>query len=384
MAHDHLVCIACGRSEDIATVPSTCLACGGILDLVLGSDAPSRLAGAGIWAWAARLPAVRAENRITLGEGATPLLRANRLGQAKGLSNFWVKNDSLMPTGSFKDRAIAVATSLACEYDRPGMVLSSSGNAGASGAAYAARAGRPIVILVPRTAPEAKLRQIAVTGAQLVTVDGPTSECCRLAEEMARAKGWVNLTTTFHNPFGVDGYATIAFELAPFRPDVLLLPISSGPLLVGLMKGFEHLQATGVINHVPRPIAVQPEACAHIARAYSEGGVVRPWTHQHTVASALNDTLEGYENNGDYTLAKIRQHGGAAIAISEAQILDGRQELASKEGIVLEPSAAISVGAIEPLLAAGLIQQHERVVAVATGHGLKDLSSVEVAKGSGS
>ncbi|MGR3481318.1 threonine synthase [Salipiger marinus] len=383
MTEDHLICITCGSSEDIAKVPSTCPACGGILDLVLGSDAPSRVAGPGVWAWASRLPAVRPQNRITLGEGATPVLQASRLARQKGLSDLWIKTDSLMPTGSFKDRAIAVATALACEYDRPGMVLSSSGNAGASGAAYAARAGRPIVILVPRTAPPAKLRQIAITGARLVTVDGPTSECCRLAEELSRERGWVNLTTTFHNPFGVDGYATIAYELAPLKPDVLLLPISSGPLLVGLMKGFEHLHAIGAIDRVPRPVAVQPTACAPIARAFDAGGDVGPWAHQPTIASALNDTLEGYENNGDYTLAKIRRHGGAAIAIGEAQILDSQRELASAEGILLEPSAAITIGAIAPLLAAGLITPDERVVAVGTGHGLKDLSAVSLDTASG-
>ena len=112
--------------------------------------------------------------------------------------------------------------------------------------------------LVPKTAPEAKLRQIAVTGARLVTVDGPTSECCRLAELLARERGWVNLTTTFHNPYGVDAYATIAYEVAACQPDVLLLPISSGPLLAGMMKGFERLHRDGAIARIPRPIAVQP------------------------------------------------------------------------------------------------------------------------------
>lgn len=315
-----------------------------------------------------------------MGEAGTPLLKAERLGARHGLRDLWIKTDSVMPTGSFKDRAIALATSLACEYDRPALVMSSSGNAGASGAAYAARSGKPIVVLVPRTAPEAKLRQIAITGAHLVTVDGPTSACCRLAEELARDRGWVNLTTTYHCPYGVDGYATIAYELAAAAPDVVLLPISAGPLLGGIVKGFARLRARGEQVKMPRPIALQPEACAPIARAFDEGTGIRPWTHAATVASALNDTLEGYEQDGDYTLSLIRAHGGAAVAVDDATILAGQRMAASLEGILMEPSAAITIGALDLLRERGIVAPDERVVAVATGHGLKDLSHVDITR----
>jgi threonine synthase len=377
-AGDHLVCVACGAVATIAAVPSTCPRCGGILDLRLGArDA----AAAGpdpdptsLWRWAEFLPAVRPANRVTLGEAGSPLLPAPRLGRAAGLGDLWIKNDSVMPTGSFKDRAIALAVSLAREYGREGLVLSSSGNAGASAASYAARAGLEVVVLVPRTAPEAKLRQIALAGARLVTVDGRTSDCCRLAGELARARGWVDLTTTFHNPYGVDGYATIAHEIASLRPDVLLLPISSGPLLVGMVKGFAALQARGAIGRVPRPVAVQSAACAPIVRAFEAGGAVEPWAHRPTVASALNDTLEGYERDGDHTLAAIRRHGGAAIAVDDDAILDAVRRTAELEGVVLEPSGAVPVAGIAQLLARGLLAPGERVVAVTTGHGLKDLS----------
>lgn len=381
---DHLVCTACARDVAIETVPSTCPDCGGILDLLLGDGAAERMPSAderSLWRWAQHLPSCRPGARVSLGEAGSPLFEAPRLGRALGLDDLWIKNDSVMPTGSFKDRAIALATSLACEYDREAMVLSSSGNAGASGAAYAARAGKPIVVLVPKTAPEAKLRQIAVTGARLVTVDGPTSECCRLAELLARERGWVNLTTTFHNPYGVDAYATIACEVAACRPDVLLLPISSGPLLAGMMKGLERLHREDAIARIPRPIAVQPTACAPIARAYEDGGDIQPWQHRHTVASALNDTLEGYERDGDYTLAHIRRHDGAAIAIDDAQILEAVRRTAQLEGVVLEPSAAITVAAVPLLIEAGTIDPGARV-AVATGHGLKDLSHVDIDLGS--
>jgi threonine synthase len=194
------------------------------------------------------------------------------------------------PSGSFKDRALALTASLARNYGKAGIVLSSSGNAGASAAAYAAQAGLPAVVLAPASAPRSKLAQIMVAGARLVPVNGNTSDCCRLARSAARF-GWVNVTTTYYNPVGVDGYATVAYEIAGVRPDVVLLPISSGPLLAGVMKGFERLKRLGLADKLPRPVAVQPSACSPTVRAFETGKPVAPWTHQPTAASALNDTL---------------------------------------------------------------------------------------------
>lgn len=383
---ERLVCTACGALAKIAAVPSTCAVCDGILDVHLPEPGarPLRPVGgsdAGVWAWESWLPHCAPEARVSLGEGGSPLLRAPRLGERLGLDNLWIKNDSLQPTGSFKDRAVALATSLAKHYDRPGLVLSSSGNAGASSAAYAARAGLPLVVLVPETAPPAKLRQILVAGARLVTVRGETHHCCQLAHQMAAEMGWVNLTTTYHNPYGVDGYATIAYELvwelAGRLPEVLLMPISSGPLLGGVMKGFERLKAAGVIDRVPRPVAVQTEACAPIVRAFREGGAVTPWAHRKTVASALNDTLTGYERDGDYTLDWIRRYDGLAVAVGDADILAAQRLTAEREGVVLEPSGAVPVAALMAAREELGLSRDTRVVAVATGHGLKDLSAIE-------
>ncbi|MBX6321915.1 MAG: pyridoxal-phosphate dependent enzyme, partial [Rhodospirillaceae bacterium] len=239
--------------------------------------------------------------------------------------------------------------------------------------AYAARAGLPAVVLVPETAPGGKLAQILVHGARLVTVAGTTADCCRLARLAAERHGWVNVTTTYYCPYGVDAYATIAYELEAVQPDVLLLPISDGPLLAGMMKGFERLHRLGRVRRVPRPVAVQPAGCAPIARALEEGGKVRAWTHQHTVASALNDTLEGYERDGDYTLSWLRRFDGTAVAVSDAEIVRAIGDLAATEGLFVEPSAAAPVAAIDALLARGWLDRDARVVAVATGHGLKDV-----------
>ncbi len=373
---EHFVCTDCGHAVAIAGMPSTCPRCDGILDLVFAERSEREADSVetpGIWHWREWLPACAPENRVTLGEGLTPLLRCLRLGEALGLASIWVKNDAIMPTCSFKDRAVALATSLAKHYARPGLVLSSSGNAGASAAAYAARAGLPVVVLVPASTPKNKLAQILVTGARLVTVQGNTSDCCRLAKAAAGRFEWVNLTTTYYNPFGVDACATIAYEIAAVRPDVLLLPISSGPLLAGVMKGFARLKRLGLVERVPRPVAVQPSRCAPIVRAFQDGGAVVAWQHEHTVASALNDTLAGYERDGDYTLAWLRRYEGTAIAVSDAEIIDAIRRLATSEGIFVEPSAAASIAAVPRLIDTGWLGRADRVVAVTTGHGLKDV-----------
>lgn len=376
-----LACTECGEETNITSVPSTCPSCGGILDLRLpdNTQADRDPAPTSLWHWAHHLPYCSEENRISLGEAGSPLLACPRLARKMGVADLWIKNDSISPTASFKDRAIALATSLARQHQRKGLVLSSSGNAGASAAAYAARAGLPVVVLVPASAPEAKLRQIAATGARLVKVEGNTSDCCRLADKLARERDWVNLTTTYHNPYGVDAYATLAYEIAHLETDVLLLPISSGPLLGGIMKGFQRLLEAGHLATVPRPIAIQASRCAPIVQAFQSGSSVKPWEHQTTIASALNDTLAGYERDGDYTLSWIKRFKGAAFAVDDPDILQGLRDLSQMEGILAEPSGAVPIAALGQLRRKGLVKENDRIVAVVTGHGLKDLSWVDVA-----
>lgn len=332
----------------------------------------------GIWKWSEYLPFCAPRHRISLGEANSPLLKCDRLAEHLGLSNFWIKNDSITPTGSFKDRAMALTVSLALQYEQDGLVLSSSGNAGASAAAYAARAGLTVKVLVPAHTPDAKLRQIAICGAELITVDGTTSDTCQMVQRLAREHRLTNVTTTFHSPYGVEGYATIAYETAGIAADVVLLPIASGPLLAGMMKGYSRMKAKGLIAKVPRPIAVQAQNCAPIVRAFNDKTAVGPWAHQPSIASALNDTLAGYERDGDYTLDWIRRFDGYAIGVDEETIADATRELATTEGLVVEPSAAVTIGAMRDLLADGRIAPDENVLAVVTGHGLKDLSCAHV------
>lgn len=380
-----LRCTSCGWSTSIASMPSTCARCDGIVDVIYreadgypGAGGDRRAGETGIWLWSAFLPYCAPRHRVSLGEAHSPLLKCDRLAERLGLSSFWIKNDSIMPTGSFKDRAMALTVSLALQYERDGLVLSSSGNAGASAAAYAARAGLAVKVLVPAHTPEAKLRQIAICGAELITVEGTTSDTCRMVQRLAREHRLTNVTTTFHNPYGVEAYATIAYETADIEADVVLMPIASGPLLAGMMKGYGRMKAQGLIAKVPRPVAVQARNCAPIVRAFNENTTVGAWAHQPSIASALNDTLAGYERDGDYTLDWIRAFGGCAVAVGEEAIADAARKLAATEGLVVEPSAAVTIGAIGDMLANGTIAPDETVLVVATGHGLKDLSCAQV------
>ena len=373
-----LRCTSCGWTTSISSMPSTCARCDGILDVLYPQARGKRGTGeTGIWLWSEFLPHCAPGHRVSLGEANSPLLKCDRLAERLGLSSLWIKNDSIMPTGSFKDRAMALTVSLALEYEQDGLVLSSSGNAGASAAAYAARAGLAVKVLVPAHTPEAKLRQIAICGAELITVDGNTSDTCRMVQRLARENRLTNVTTTFHNPYGVEAYATIAYETAGIEADVVLLPIASGPLLAGMMKGYGRMKAEGLIARVPRPIAVQARNCAPIVRAFDENGSVDAWTHQPSIASALNDTLAGYERDGDYTLDWIRAFDGCAVAVDENTIADAARKLATTEGLVVEPSAAVTVGAVRTLLERGQIAPDENVLLVTTGHGLKDLSCAD-------
>ena len=363
-----LCCTCCGWTTPISNMPSTCAKCDGILDMRYPEQTAAEEGGTGIWTWSQDLPFCAPRHRISLGEANTPLLTCDRLAEHFGLSNFQIKNDSIMPTGSFKDRAMALTVSLALQYKQEGLVLSSSGNAGASAAAYAARAGLPVKVLVPAHTPDAKLRQIAICSAELITVEGTTSDACQMAQRLARENRLTNVTTTFHSPYGVEAYATIAYETADSDADVLLLPIASGPLLAGMMKGYNRMKAKGLITKIPRPIAVQAANCAPIVRAFNDNTKVGPWAHRPSIASALNDTLAGW----------IRRFDGHATAVDEETIIDAARKLATMEGLVIEPSAAITVGALKALLAQGRIAPDEKILAVATGHGLKDLSYADV------
>jgi threonine synthase len=370
-----LRCTACGTGTTGGATPR-CPACGGRLEGV--RDPPERYApddGArGIFRHAALLPATPPSARVTLDEGGTPLVAVPAAGAEAGVPRLLAKDESRNPTGTFKDRCMALAATVARAEGAPGIVCASTGNAGASAAAYGARAGLDVVILVPVGTPPAKLAQAAICGARVVAVRGTYSDAWALAAALSAAAGWLNATTTFTCPYVVEGTRTVAYELweAIGVPDWVAVPIGAGPLLAGVAAGFADLRALGLADRAPRLLALQPAGCAPIVRAFDEGRPTRPWEAPATVASGLADPLSGYPEEGDVTVAAIAASGGAAVAVEEAEILAAVRTLARREGLFQEPSGAIALAGVAEARRRGLIDGDEVVVACLTGTGLKD------------
>jgi threonine synthase len=356
-------CPACGSSLSV-TYPGT-------YELSDGTD------DEGIWRYRTFLPV--AEDPVTLGEGDTPLLEARRLDPSGGLL---LKNETVNPTGSFKDRPVAVAATVARQLGLSGLLCASTGNTGVAVAAYAARAGLPAVCVVPESTPAAKMLQIEAVGARIVRVKGNYSDAYELARAAAEDYGWANLTSTYVNPYMLEGDKTVAFELfeqlGERVPDWVLVPVGAGPFLAAIHKGFEELGVSG-----PRMVAVQAAGCAPVVRAFEAGAKeVREWEDPvETAASSISDPLRGYPEDGTRTLSVVRESGGEAVTVSEEETRKATIDLARSEGLLVEPGAAVAVAAHRKLADQGSIREGETAVIVLTGHGLKDPAAMHAAIG---
>jgi len=380
----NLRCVNCGEQYDLG-LRYHCPACHFPLEVVYSPPDPGqpyRQDGPGIWRYPGLLSLVPEAQRVSLGEGDTPLVHSRRLGRELGLPNLYIKNEGQNPTGSFKDRPTAVGVSAASMLGIDTLVVSSTGNAGAALAAYAARAGMRALIFVREGTPPAKLTQMAVHAAQIVPVRGTLSDAFWLAYNAALEWGWMDLTSTFLCPYTVEGDRTVAYELYAQlgrAPDWIVVPVSVGPLLVGIYKGFLELQERGLVATLPRMVAAQAAGCAPIASAYRAGAdSVQAWeAPAETVAGGIADPLRGYEQDGTYALRVTRASGGCATASSDEEILAAAHSLASFEGIFAEPSGAVSLAALKQLRAQPGFSPDQLIVCLVTGHGLKQVRSFE-------
>jgi len=313
---------------------------------------------------------------VYLGEGHTPVVAGNdRLAHWVGRP-FFFKNDGQNPSASFKDRGIAVAVDCARRFGLNRAIIASSGNAGASAAAYAARAGIELTAVVPESTPPGKVLQAASHGAKLIRVRGGYSNSYAVCRALAERHGLFNLTTTFVNPYATEGYKTLGYELflqLGRAPDWVVLPVGAGPILAATHRAFRDLARMGVIDRVPRLACVQAERCGPISAAFLENAasVAACADAKPTLATGIDDALRGYEDDGDYTLGCIRESGGAAALLDEAEIAASVRMLAS-EGICAEPAAAVGAMALSKLTGSGAIRPEDSVVVVVTGHGLKN------------
>ncbi len=326
----------------------------------------------GVWRYRELLPVPRGAVPISLGEGATPLTRLNRIEELRGVSVF-AKNEGVNPTGSFKDRGMTVAVTLARNIGARAVVVASTGNTASSAAAYAARAGMKAIIVVPRgKIALGKLAQSILYGAVIVEIEGSFDKALEAVMEATRRNRQLYPLNSF-NPWRLEGQKTIAFEIAEqlgFVPDWVIVPVGNAGNISAIWKGFRELHRYGLIDRLPRLAGVQASGAAPLASAWRKG-LREPvvFEHPETVATAIRI---GKPINWPKALRAVEESNGVFIDVRDEEILRAQRLLARREGIAVEPASAASLAGLLRLVGDGFIERGETVVTVLTGHGLKD------------
>jgi threonine synthase len=330
---------------------------------------------ADLWRYKEVLPVEREENIVSLGEGWTPLLRAERLGRALGLKQLYIKDESLNPTQSFKARGMSAAVSMALELGARKLAAPSAGNAAGALAAYAARAGLEAYIFMPRDTPRANVVECEQTGAHVTLMDGLITDCGAEVARRKDAEGWFDVST-LKEPYRVEGKKTLGYELAEQLewelPDWVVYPTGGGTGLVGMWKAFDEMEQMGWIGSKrPRMVTVQAEGCAPIVRAFEMGQRhAEEFPNAATVASGLRVP----KAIGDFLiLDALRASGGTAVAVTDAELLAAVKEIGAAEGLFVAPEGAACVPALRKLIERGDLKPNERVVLFNTGAGVKYL-----------
>ncbi len=380
---DHLECSACFATYASTALMNLCT-CGAPLlaryrlDEAAAALDRDQLEGQTLWRYHAMLPVQSPAGVVSLGEGMTPLLRAERLGKRLGLNHLYIKDESLNPTGSFKARGLALAIARAAELGVTRVAIPSAGNAGGATAAYAARAGLESYVFMPRDVPRAFIVECQINGAHVELVDGLITDAGRRVAAGRDEYGWFDLST-LKEPYRVEGKKTMGYELAEqFNwelPQVIIYPTGGGTGLIGMWKSFDEMEALGwVDSHRPRMVSVQAAGCAPIVRAFESGATrAEPWHNAATMAaglrvpSAVGDAL---------MLRALRESEGTAVAVSEAEILWGVKEIGQSEGLFVCPEGGAALAGVQRLVEQGWIDREERVVLFNTGSGLKYLDAL--------
>lgn len=395
-------CSRCGEEYRPAEVEYVCPRDGGNLDVVLdypaiaketSPDAIAQSRNPSIWRYLPLLPVGKPGHAGTPlhAVGWTPLYRPGRLAKKAGAPNLWLKDDGRNPTASFKDRASAVVVVRAEEIGAEVVVTASTGNAGAALAGMAAAVGAPAVILAPKGAPQAKVAQLLVFGAQVYLVDGTYDQAFDLSLEAAEAFGWY-CRNTGYNPFTVEGKKTAAFEICEQftgalpppeerrrvwdAPEAVFVSVGDGNIISGLHKGFKDLKALGWIDRIPRLFGVQAEGSAAVYRAFESGAEdVRP-VHAHTLADSISVDLP---RDGLRALRAARETGGAYVAVSDDEILSAMGELGREAAVFAEPAGAAAYAGARRVIEAGGVDPEAHLLVLNTGNGLKDIPAAMMA-----
>ena len=366
MSHINLVCTKCSATRDADMFALGCGECGAPLDVGYADQSAYAVEIGG-----RRMPVPFHSDApsATMGEGGTPVIEMPSVAKAVGCAAVLGKLEFMNPTGSFKDRGTATMLSVALEHGVGAVVEDSSGNAGASVAAYSARAGIAAHVFAPDTAPEAKMGQIRVYEAATHPTPGPREASTDAAAEFAKRGGIVYAS---HNlsPYFVEGTKTFGYEVAAQvspAPDHIVIPVGNGSLLLGTWKAYLELTATGAVGKTPKLHAVQAEAVMPIAAEFA-GETWEP-SDAATIAGGIS---VGSPPRSRQVLRALRDTGGTAIAVSDARIAAWQRLLAAREGVFAEPTSAAAFAGLEALRESGAIGKGDTVLLPVTGFGLKD------------
>lgn len=372
-----LQCREC-RKEYAPTFRYVCEECFGPLDVRYDFPSVSKNTFANrehtYWRYHELLPIESKSNIVSIGAGLTPLIKADKLGEKLGLNNLYIKNDSVNPTFSFKDRPAGVAVSKAKEFGLSAVGCASTGNLASATAAHAAKGGFPCYIFAPSDIEHAKITQALSYGANFIAVDGTYDDANRIAAQIGDSKG-IGIVNINMRSYYVEGSKTLAFEVAEQLdwnvPDQLIVPVGSGAMLNAICKGFEELEGLSLVSNVPKMhmIAAQPHGCAPVVDAFKKNKTeVTPVESPDTIAKSL---AIGDPGDGQYVLKRLKQYNGYAEESSNREILDAILLLAKTEGIFTEPAGGVSVAVLKKMVETGKIDKNDSVVCYVTGNGLK-------------
>ncbi len=377
MASAVISCDSCGASAR-GRPPEACSGCPGTFTVDY-PPAEVKLPGTArsMWDYADLLPVERPDAIVSLGEGATPLV-ASRARPGERL--FW-KLESANPTGSQKDRALSVAVSKANELGAEKIIIASTGSAGVSCAAYAARAGLPCIVLVPHGTQPNRLLAMQGLGAVIVELQGTFVQIERMLDMVRRDGGWFDATTKrAANPFHVEGPKTIAYELVEEMgavPDWVVVPVGGGATLYGMWRGFKDLRRLGRIDRLPRLAAVQPSNFNSLESALGRGlGTLEELEAlglDEGQTTVMHNLKHGVPPDALDALVALRESGGVAISVTDIEALSWQRRLGATDGVLAEPSSAAAAAGVDQMMRSGAIRPGETVVGLITGSALRDM-----------
>lgn len=391
-----LKCVHCGQIYAPEQVDYYCPDCGyneGILDVIYDYDAMEKVLNPlemqrnktrSMWRYLPLLPVADTQMIPHLQVGWTPLYTAPKLAEELGIAACWVKDEGRNPTASFKDRASAMGVVKAMEKKAARITCASTGNAASSLAGFAAAAGMPATIFVPQRAPEAKVAQLLVYGAQVFSVQGTYDQAWELCMQASAAFGWYNRNCAI-NPYLIEGKKTVSLELTEqFReltpgefPDWVVVSVGDGCTIGGVWKGLKEMHRLGFIPKLPKILGVQAAGCQPFLTAWQGDGCLIP-----TAANTLADSIAvGHPRNFCKGLKGVTESGGAFVAVDDAEILSAMTVLARKTAVFGEPAGVAGVAGVKRALQAGFIDAAASVAIIITGNGLKDIQSAVKAAG---